>query len=124
MYIQKIESIKMEHGLGNCFLTLDTNLNQINSSIVIKAQKPFLYWNKRYENALNSGLINQDVYNAIKENQGENRVIVKLYSNIDINKEELINLIKFHNLDINIKQESFNIIQDLNTQGYQVIKKI
>lgn len=124
MYIQKAEILNIKHELGWCVLDIDSINRTIDTSIIIQPERQFGYWNKRYEKALISGLINQDVYNAIINNQSENRVVVKLYKDIQIDKQELIYLINLHNLDIGTEQDSFNIISELNSKGYQIIKKV
>jgi len=124
MYIIKgrIENIK--HDLGFCVIDVDQETSQLDASIIVLPEKPFLYWNKRYEKALNSGVISQYIYDTIITQQNENKQVIKVFFDVEINQDELISLIKFHNLDVNIEQDIFNIVLEMKNKNYNIIKSI
>lgn len=124
MYIIKGRIQNIKHDLGFCVVDVDLETSQLDASIIVLAEKPFLYWNKRYEKALNSGVISQYIYDTIITQQNENKQAIKVFFDIQINQDELISLIKFHNLDVNIEQDLYNIVLEMKNKDYHIIKSI
>lgn len=124
MYIIKGRIKNIKHDLGFCVVEVDQETSQLDASIIVLPEKPFLYWNKRYEKALNSGVISQYIYDTIITQQNENKQAIKVFFDIQINQDELISLIKFHNLDVNIEQDLYNIVLEMKNKDYHIIKSI
>ena len=125
LYLQKGTSEKVTPPLGFCLLTVNKDITAVNESIIIPKEQNNKAYNKGLLNRLNSGLISQNVYNAIKTNQGENRAVYLLNTSIDINKESLINLVKNHSIqNVNIEGTAASIVQGITAAGYQIIKKL
>lgn len=124
MYIIKGRIQNIKHDLGFCVIEVDQETSQLDASIIVLAEKPFLYWNKRYEKALNSGVISQYIYDTIITQQNENKQAIRVFFNIQINQDELISLIKFHNLDVNIEQDLYNTVLEMKDKDYHIIKSI
>lgn len=124
MYIIKGRIQNIKHDLGFCVVEVDPETSQLDASIIVLPEKPFLYWNKRYEKALNSGVISQYIYDTIITQQNENKQAIRVFFNIQINQDELISLIKFHNLDVNIEQDLYNIVLEMKNKDYHIIKSI
>ena len=125
LYLQKGTSEKVSPPLGFCLLTVDKETTAVNESIIIPKEQNNKAYNKGLLKRLNSGLISQRVYSAIKTEQGENRGIHLLNTGIDINKESLINLVKNHSVqNIDIKGTAASIVKGINAAGYQIIKKL
>ena len=124
MYIIKGRIENITHDLGCCVIDVDQETSQLDASIIVLPEKPFLYWNKRYQKALNSGVISQYIYDTIITQQNENKQVIKVFFDVEINQDELISLIKFHNLDVNIEQDIFNIVLEMKNKNYNIIKSI
>jgi len=125
LYIQKGTSERVTPPLGFCLLTTSQRGDDVNESIIIPKEQNNKAYNKGLLNRLNSGLISQRVYSAIKTEQGENRAIYLLNTGIDINKESLVNLVKNHSVqNVDIDGTAASIVKGINTAGYQIIKKL
>ena len=125
LYIQKGTSEKVTPPLGFCVLTVGERGGNVNESIIIPKEQNNKAYNKGLLKRLNSGLISQRVYSAIKTEQGENRGIHLLNTGIDINKESLINLVKNHSIqNVDIEGTAASIVSGINSAGYQIIKKL
>ena len=125
LYLQKGTTEKVSPPLGFCLLTTDENITAVNESIIIPKEQNNKAYNKGLLKRLNSGLISQRVYSAIKTEQGENRGIYLLDTGIDINKQILINLVKNHSIqNIDIEGTAATIISGIQAAGYQIIKKL
>ena len=106
-------------------LGFNVGVTQVTQSIVIDAEKPFLYYNKRFLAALNSGLISQSIYDDIIDNQNEARQLFEIESNLDINKQLLLDLVdKFLIPNVESGGTVAEIVEDIINEGYQIIKKI
>jgi len=125
LYLQKGTSEKVSPPLGFCFLTVGERGGNVNESIIIPKEQNNKAYNKGLLKRLNSGLISQRVYSAIKTEQGENRGIYLLNTGIDINKQSLINLVKNHSIqNVDIEGTTASIVNGINSAGYQIIKKL
>ncbi len=125
LYLQKGTIEKVTPPLGFCLLTASERGEDVNESIIIPKEQNNKAYNKGLLNRLNSGLISQRVYSAIKTEQGENRAVYLLNTGIDINKESLVNLVKNHSVqNVDIDGTAASIVNGINTAGYQIIKKL
>ena len=125
LYLQKGTTEKITPPLGFCFLTASERGEAVNETIIIPKVKNFKAYNKGILKRLNSGLISQRVYSAIKTEEGENRGIHLLNTGIDINKQSLINIVKNHSIqNVDIEGTAATIISGIQTAGYQIIKKL
>lgn len=129
-----MESLFLEGGtdltvnpqIGYSLLSFNEGATQVTQSIVIEAKKNFLYWNKRFLKALNSGIIPQSIYNIIIELQGDDRQLSQIEDNLNIEKQLLIDLVNSSQIP-NVNTESgtaAEIIKDIILEGYQIVKKI
>jgi len=99
--------------------------NQINETLIIAKYKDFSYYNKRLNKALNSGKISQLVYNTILENQGGEGQQIAVYTDVNINLNELKELVLNAQLHtINLEGTAYNIINQLNQNNFVIVKKI
>lgn len=125
LYLQKGTSEKVTPPLGFCFLTVGERGGNVNENIIIPKEQNNKAYKKSLLNRLNSGLISQRVYNAIKTEQGENKAVYLLNTGIDINKENLINLVKNHSIkNVDTEGTAASIINGILAAGYQIIKKL
>jgi hypothetical protein len=122
MYIQKGNINDIKTPLGVCFLGLNTEETEIIKYLKVDYKKDCKYYNNLQLNALNNGLINQSIYNDIKQNEGEKIIIIEI-GPAKIQKDELIKLIG-NKIQVSLKSDITQIIKDLINQGYQIIKKI
>jgi len=124
MYLQGGNKDEININLGFTLLGANLDNTQITQSIIIYPEKPFIYYNRRFLAALNSGVINQTVYDLIKTNQNETRQIIEINDNLQIFKDELTELVKRHNIEVDTEKTTPEIIADLNALNYQIIKKL
>lgn len=122
MYIQKGNINDIKTPLGVCFLGLNEEETQILKFLKVDFKKDCKYFHKVKTKALNEGLINQNVYDLIKQNEGEKIIIIEL-GPATIQKDELIKLIG-NKIDVSLKSDINQIIKDIINKGYQIIKKI
>jgi hypothetical protein len=112
--------------LGDSFLSFNVGVTQVTQNIVIEAERPFLYYNPRFLTALNNGTITQVVYNAIIDNQDTMRQTYTIETNLQIEKQLLIDLVLQNNIP-NVDTgggTAAEIVEDVQNEGYLFIKKI
>jgi hypothetical protein len=112
--------------LGDSFLSFNVGVTQVTQNIVIEAERPFLYYNTRFLTALNNGTITQVVYNAIIDNQDTMRQTYTIETNLQIEKQLLIDLVLQNNIP-NVDTgggTAAEIVEDVQNEGYLFIKKI
>lgn len=112
--------------LGDSFLSFNVGVTQVTQNIVIEAERPFLYYNTRFLTALNNGTITQVVYNAIIDNQDTMRQTYTIETNLQIQKQLLIDLVLQNNIP-NVDTgggTAAEIVEDVQNEGYLFIKKI
>jgi hypothetical protein len=125
MYLQKGNTTTIVPPLGFCFLTTNGEQSQVDESIIIEKDKQYPAQNMALKKALNLGLINTLVYNAIKDNRGAKKALYLLNTGIEINKGELINIVQNKAIpEIDIELTAAQIINQINLAGYMIIKKI
>ena len=125
MYIQSGNTTTIVPPLGFCFLTTNEEQSQVDESIIIEKDKQYPAQNMALKKALNLGLINTLVYNAIKDNRGAKNALYLLSSDVKIDKSELISIVQnkaIQNIDIELTPAQ--IINQINLAGYMIIKKI
>lgn len=125
MYLQKGNTTTIVPPLGFCFLTTNEEQSQVDESIIIEKDKQYPAQNMALKKALNLGLINTLVYNAIKDNRGAKNALYLISSDIKIDKSELISIVQnkaIQNIDIELT--AAQIINQINLAGYMIIKKI
>jgi hypothetical protein len=124
MFIQGGTKDEINIKLGFTILGANLDSTQITQSIIVYPEKPFIYYNRRFLAALNSGVINHTVYDLIIKNQNDTRQIIEINDNLKIYKENLTQVIKRNNIQIDTEQKSAQIIAELNALNYQIIKKL
>ena len=124
MYLQGGNKDEININLGFTLLGANVDSTQITQSIIIGPEKPFIYYNRRFLAALNSGVINQTVYDLIKTNQNDTRQIFEINNDLQILKTDLTDLVKRHNIEVDTGKTNPEIIADLNALNYQIIKKL
>jgi len=126
LYIQLGTDADIELPLGDSFLSFNVGVTQVTQAIVIDAEKNFLYYNPRFLTALNNGTITQIVYDAIIDNQDTMRQTYIIETNLQIEKQSLINLVEAHQIP-NVDTgggTAAEIVEDVQNEGYLFIKKI
>lgn len=107
-----------------CFLPIIEGLT-ISKVLIIDKKLNFGYWSKRLLIALNTGLINQSIYDTIKANENNTKQYYVLDQSFPLDKNILINLIeKLGLLNIETSGDAFSILVQLNELNYQLISKI
>lgn len=125
LYIQQGTTESIEIALSFSFLGVNVGVTQVTQLLPIPIEKPCLYYNKRLLAALNNGTISQSVYNTIIELQSNEFQLHLLNGNLDIAKETIVDLIAPYNIaGVNLEGTVSEIINNLLTEGYQIIKKI
>ena len=66
--------------LGSSFLHPNTETSLIEEKLIITPKKEYGFWSRKLLKALNSGLITQLVYDAIKDNENEEKYFVHVSS--------------------------------------------
>ena len=125
MYIQSGNISDIIPPLGFCFLTTNEEQSQINESIIIEKNKQYPAQDINLKKALNFGLINVLVYNAIKNNRGDENALYLINSDISINKKDLIDIVQnksIQNIDIDLP--AAQMLKQINDAGFVIIKKI
>ena len=101
-------------------------VTQVTQSIVIEAEKQFLYYNKRLQASLDNGTISQSIYDIIITNQDTSRQAWEIEENLSIDKQLLIYLVEEHQIQ-NVDTgggTAAKIVEDVEDEGYLFIKKI
>lgn len=125
IYISGSELAELEINLGFGYLTNNIGVTEINENLIINPERNFGYYNKRFSAALNSGQITQAVYDAIINNQGPAKVFYELSTNINLDKQVLIDLATANNIpNVETSGTAAQILEDILNEGFQVIKKI
>jgi len=125
LYFLKGTDDTLDTPLGYCFLNHNIGVTQVTASIVIQAEKPFLYAQKRLLSALNAGVITQAIYDIIVNNQDETRQLYEINADVDIEKTLLIELVNFYGIsNVDDSGTAAEIVQDIILEGYSIIKKI
>ena len=122
MYLQKGNKSDILPPLGFGFLDLSDDESKILKFLKVDFKKNCKYYDKKQLNALNTGLINQSIYNAIKQNEGEKTAIIEAEA-VKINKDELTAIIP-EKLRIDLAQKTKDIIKGVINAGYQIIIKL
>ena len=125
MYIQSGNINDIIPPLGFCFLTTNEEQSQIDESIIIEKDKQYPAQDINLKKALNLGLINVLVYNAIKNNRGAENALYLINSDISINKKYLIDIVQnksIQNIDIDLP--AAQMLKQINDAGFVIIKKI
>ena len=126
LYIQQGTEADIQIDLGYSFLSFNVGVTQVTQDIVIEAERNFLYYNPRFLAALNNGTITQVVYDAIIDNQDTLRQIYAIETNLQIQKQLLIDLVLEHQIP-NVDTgggTAAEIVEDVQNEGYLFIKKI
>ena len=126
LYIQQGTEADIELPLGDSFLSFNVGVTQVTQDIVIQAERNFLYYNPRFLAALNNGTITQVVYDAIIDNQDTLRQTYAIETNLQIQKQLLIDLVLEHQIP-NVDTgggTAAEIVEDVQNEGYLFIKKI
>jgi len=123
LYFQKGTNLTVDPPLG--YSLIENSGDVVAQSIVIQPEKPYLYHNKRFLNALNSGSISQSLYDEIIDNQSEGRQVWEISSDIDVDKNTVLSLVENYGIS-NVEEDGTisEIIEDIINEGYQIIKKI
>tara|TARA_R100000654_G_scaffold16619_2_gene34896 strand:+ start:14539 stop:14916 length:378 start_codon:yes stop_codon:yes gene_type:complete len=125
MYIQSGNINNIVPPLGFCFLTTNEEQSQIDGSIIIEKDKQYPAQDINLKKALNLGLINVLVYNAIKNNRGAENALYLINSDISINKKDLIDIVQNKSIqNINIDLPAAQMLKQINDAGFVIIKKI
>lgn len=125
MYIQSGNITNILPPLGFCFLTTNEEQSQIDESIIIEKDKQYPAQDINLKKALNLGLINVLVYNAIKNNRGDKNALYLLSTGIEINKKDLVDIVKNKSIqNVDIELTAAQMLKQINDAGYVIIKKI
>lgn len=126
LYIQLGTDADIVLSIGDSFLSFNGLVTQVEQDIVIEAERNFLYYNPRFLAALNNGTITQVVYDAIIDNQDTLRQTYTIETNLQIQKQLLIDLVLEHQIP-NVDTgggTAAEIVEDVQNEGYLFIKKI
>ncbi len=126
LYIQLGTDADIVLSIGDSFLSFNGPVTQVEQDIVIEAERNFLYYNPRFLAALNNGTITQVVYDAIIDNQDTLRQTYTIETNLQIQKQLLIDLVLEHQIP-NVDTgggTAAEIVEDVQNEGYLFIKKI
>lgn len=112
--------------LGFGVLSHNEEETEVQENIVIAPFKNYPYFNKRYLNALNSGVISQAVYNFIIVNQVEEQQVNLIYTDsLQIDKNEVLTLITKNQIQgIQTDANTPSIIKQLKEQNFIIVKKL
>jgi hypothetical protein len=125
MYIQRGNTTEIVPPVGYCFLTANKDATAINGSILIEKNKDYPAQDKRLKKALNTGFIDSLVYNAIKNNRGQENALYLLSTGIEINKQDLVDIVKNKSIEnVDTKLTAAQMLKQINGAGYVIIKKI
>ena len=122
MYLQRGNKSDILPPLGFGFLDLSDDESKILKFLKVDFKKNCKYYDKKQLNALNTGLINQSIYNAIKQNEGEKTAIIEAEA-VKVDKDELTAIIP-GKLKIDLTQKTKDIIKGVINAGYQIIIKL
>lgn len=126
LFLQSGSDADINPELGFSILGHNVAVTQVTQDIIIQIEKNFIYYNARFQTALDNGTISQTLFNTIKDNQDDSRQVFEIESNLSINKQLLIDLVIEHqipNVDTGAGTAA-EIIEDVIAEGYVFIKKI
>ena len=110
--------------LGSSFLHPNTETSLIEEKLIITPKKEYGFWSRKLLKALNSGLITQLVYDAIKDNENEEKQYYTISLAVALSNSVLLSIIEPFRFEfINTEETALNILKVLNENGYQLIKK-
>jgi len=121
MYLQKGNKDNIFLNIGYAFLEVKNNA--VTPILKINPFADYKAFNQRYITALEAGMITLNTYNTIQELQS-NEIVYHELESISIEKSTIESLIQKHSITGIDNTTSISIISDLNTQGYNIIKKI
>lgn len=121
MYLQKGNKNNIFINIGYAFIEVKNN--QVTPILKINPLADYKAFNQRYITALEAGMITLNTYNTIQELQS-NEIVYHELESISIEKSSIESLIQKHIITGIDNTTSISIISDLNTQGYNIIKKI
>jgi len=125
LFLQIGNSDTVDAELGYSLLGVNVGVTQVTQSIVIQPERPFLYYNARLSNALDSGVISQEVYDLIISEQDESRNVAEINDNLDIDKQLLVDLVVNNNIEnVETGGTSAQIVEDVINEGYVFVNKI
>lgn len=125
LYVEYGDNTTVNPELGYALLDVNGLVTEINEDIVIQKELLFPYYNKRFLAALNNGTISQTTYDAIINNQGEVRQVYTLNTDVEVDKQLLVDLVtKFEIQNVDTGATAPKILEDIILEGYQVVKKI
>lgn len=112
--------------LGFGVLSHDEEETEVQEKIVITPFKNYPYFNKRYLNALNSGVISQSLYDFIIANQVEEQAKELTYTDsLTVDKNEILAIIEKNNIQgIQTDADTPTIIKQLKEQNLIIVKKL
>tara|TARA_R100000654_G_scaffold55055_1_gene81271 strand:+ start:313 stop:681 length:369 start_codon:yes stop_codon:yes gene_type:complete len=119
MYLQKGNKSDILPPLGFGFLDLSHDGKKIIKFLKVDFKKDCKYYDDVKLKALNTGLIKQSIYNAIKEKEGEKTAIIEAEA-VKIEKDRLLKIIP-EKLGINKELSVKEIIKAVINAGYQII---
>jgi len=125
IYIVYSESIYLPP-LGFGILSHNEEETEVQEKIIIAPFKNYPYFNKRYLNALNSGVISQSLYNFIISNQVAEQIKELTYTDsLVVDKNEILYLIEKNNIQgIQTDADTPTIIKQLKEQNLIIVKKL
>lgn len=125
LYLEKGTDLTVNPPLGYSLLSFNFAVTQITQQLVIQPYRDFLYYNKRFLAALNSGVISQTIYDDIINNQDNLRQLYEINNNLILDKQLLIDLVNDHAVqNVNTATgTAAEITEDIILEGYQIIKK-
>ena len=126
LYLQLGSNADVDPPLGFSILDHNVAVTQVTQDIIIQAEKNFIYYNARFDTALNDGTLTQDTYDDIIGNQDSNRQVFEIETNLIIDKQLLIDLVLEHqipNVDTGAGTGP-EIIEDVIAEGYVFVKQI
>jgi len=125
MYIVYSESSYLPP-LGFGVLSHNEEETEVQEKVIIAPFKNYPYFNKRYLNALNSGVISQSLYDFIIANQVEEQAKELIYTDsLAVNKNDILALIEKNNIQgIQTNTDTPSIIKQLKEQNLIIVKKL
>ena len=112
--------------LGFGVLSYNEEETEVQGNIIIPPFKNYPYFNKRYLNALNSGVISQSLYDFIIANQVEEQAKELTYTDsLTVDKNDILALIEKNNIQgIQTNTDTPSIIKQLKEQNLIIVKKL
>ena len=126
LFLQEGTTATVNPELGYSLLGNNVGVTQVTQSIIIQQEKNFLYYNKIFQTALDTGVITQSLYDDIINNQDSTRQVFEIESNLIIDKQLLIDLVDKHYIqNVNTATgTAAEIVEDINIEGFMIVKPI